>query len=362
MPPEKLTGMPDRESFVNRRRYLRLLGLAAGATAFAPTARAATQVHLGKEGLSDGDLVDPYLEEHWRNGNEVLLPAGTYKWDGGGLGITGGDAVLRSVGGAAVLERQADVIDVDIRATSGTIELRDLVIRGAAGEDGRIRSEAERGATVRHVNVRQPDGTDGDSEGTAFYTPRDHAGLVEYRGCEARGWGNNGIYASSPGKSDGGQGAVRVIGGYFENNNIASVRLGSPMSVVRDAVIVNDGQAPSRLESGRRQRGIRIRDKGDDIRVKNCHVTHTYTGDGSGEPFVVHDGAVGGSATVNGLYVRNDDDTEAIHLKDGSYDLTGKHVVLKGSGNLGHDGELTDVCVGGNCRRIRTKRIPLRNG
>jgi hypothetical protein len=42
-------------------------------------------VNLADQGLSDGDDISPYLQEHVKNGNTVVLPTGTYSWDGSGL-------------------------------------------------------------------------------------------------------------------------------------------------------------------------------------------------------------------------------------------------------------------------------------
>ncbi|WP_435362225.1 right-handed parallel beta-helix repeat-containing protein [Haloarchaeobius sp. DFWS5] len=92
------------------------------------------------------------------------------------------------------------------------------------------------------------------------YTGSD--GELTYRDCHIEGFGNNGLYAST------GEGAVKVEGGVFKNNDRTQVRLGAPGSYVKDAEIIVDD--PER--GGQNQRGIRLSDNSGPITIENCDI------------------------------------------------------------------------------------------
>src|SRR6056297_1923569 len=89
-------GNSGKDSLIDRRSGLQAVGGTAAAVALGSTissvgaqvSGADTVVDLGEEGLTSGDDIDPYLEEHFVSGNEVHIPAGEYNTSGDGLGGT----------------------------------------------------------------------------------------------------------------------------------------------------------------------------------------------------------------------------------------------------------------------------------
>ena len=72
------------------------------------------------------------------------------------------------------------------------------------------------------------------------YVHKETEGTIKFIDCVIHGMPNNAIYASAPGESDGGNGAIHVERGVFKNNNVASVRIGGDGSSVRDAKFIFD--------------------------------------------------------------------------------------------------------------------------
>jgi hypothetical protein len=70
-----------------------------------------------------------------------------------------------------------------------------------------------------------------------IYVNKDHAGTLDIKNVNLQEFPNNGIYASSPGKSDGAGGVVQIEDSYFADNLVASVRLGSEGSYARNCVV-----------------------------------------------------------------------------------------------------------------------------
>ena len=211
----------------------------------------------------------------------------------------------------------------------------DLLLEGIdieyAGEQsgGQVRVVADDDATVRDVRmgsidapnlslfrieVTDEDGTavvenfssesnDEDNETTGVFVGEHHAGTLTFRDCEIKNYGDNGLYGSAPGTSDGAGGTVHVETGTFRNNNISNVRLGTTGSSARDVeVVVDNGPAVDSVN----QRGIRLRRQHDQL-VENCEITYT---EGAGDSFgaiVFH--SDNGGATIRDTSVTVDKDT-----------------------------------------------------
>jgi len=81
MAPRHEDETDQKKRLIGRRTLLKLTGAAAVGTGLSATfgnAYAQT-IDLGAKGLSPGDDLSPYLDTHWRSGNEVHIPGGTYK-------------------------------------------------------------------------------------------------------------------------------------------------------------------------------------------------------------------------------------------------------------------------------------------
>src|SRR6056297_2028040 len=330
---------------LNRRDYMRLGGAAVGAAALgvgattSVSAQTGTVVDLGEEGLSEGDEIDPYLEEFVDDGVEVRVPEGEYDWNGDGFTGASRDAAI--VGqGEVILNNTAGDWYQTIKASGGTVEIRNFTVRGeATGENTRFRLDAESDGRIVVDNLNFPDGSEDGGEAKAFYVPRDHAGVIEIRNCYYSGFDDNGIYASSPGYDDGNDGQVIVENCTSHNNNIAGIRIGSSESVVRNCLIINDDESPSSPSGARNQRGIRVRAPGDDIVIEDCEIIHSY--DGAGAPIQLHRTAEGGSGTINNVRILNNTDNDAISDQDGNTaeGWSGGKISITGSGDLSYPSE-----------------------
>ena len=334
---------------LNRRDYMRLGGAAVGAAAVgvgATTSVAAqtrTVVDLGEEGLSDGDEIDPYLEEYVDNGVEVRVPEGEYDWDGKGFTGASGDAAI--VGqGEVILNNTAGYYYQLIKATRGTIEIRNFTVRGRlTGDGGRFRLQTNSSSKVLVENLNFPDGSKAGAKGKAFHVPPNHAGVVEIRNCYLSSFDDNGIYASPAGADKDGQ--VIVENCTAHNNNIAGIRVGSTDSIVRNCLVINDEEAPESRRGQRNQRGIRVRRPGKNIRIENCEIIHSFTG--TGAPIQLHRGAEGGTGTINNVRILNNTSSTAIYDQDGNTasGWTGTNISITGDGDLGYPSKF-DVTTG----------------
>ena len=338
---ERQSDESGQKAQLNRRDYMRLGGAAVAAAAIggvgattSVVAAPETVVDLGAEGLSEGDEIDPYLEEFVDDGVEVRVPEGEYDWDGDGFTGASRDAAI--VGqGEVILNNTAGDWYQTIKARGGTVEIRNFTVRGeATGENTRFRLDADEDGRIVVDNLNFPDGSEDGAEAKAFYAPRDHAGVIEIRNCYYSGFDDNGIYASSPGYDDGNDGQVIVENCTSHNNNIAGIRIGSSESVVRNCLIINDDASPESPSGARNQRGIRVRAPGDDIVIEDCEIIHSY--DGAGAPIQLHRTAEGGSGTINNVRILNNTDNDAISDQDGdtAETWTGTNISITGDGDL----------------------------
>ena len=253
----------------SRRSYLGLVGgvITAGSVVSQPAMATPTPVDLGEQGLSDGDVIDPYLDEAFVGGARVEIPAGSYEWEGGGFeGASENAAVVGQ--GDVTLELTSDSFRNNVRAESGTVELRNLTVRGKPSEKSHFRLETNEAATIIVDSLNFPDGAENETKCRPFYVPRDHAGTVDIRNSYFSSFSDNGIYASSPGYEDGAGGRVLIENCVAHNINIAAIRVGSSDSVVRNCLIVNDDKTRlgvridrCRRRCGRRLGGFRYRNR-----------------------------------------------------------------------------------------------------
>ena len=337
---------------LNRRDYMRLGGAAVGVTALggvgATTAVAAdtdTVVDLGEEGLSQGDEIDSYLQQYVDNGVEVRVPEGEYDWDGSGFTGAVRDAAI--VGqGEVILNNTAGYYYQTVRARGGTVEIRNFTIRGRATGDGaRFRLQTTSSGKILVDNVNFPDGSEEGAKAKAFYAPRRHAGVIEIRNCYFANFDDNGIYANSPGYSDGEGGQIIVENCTSRNNNISGIRVGSDNSIVRNCLVINDDLSPASNRGTNNQRGIRVRSDGDNLVIADCEIIHSFTGVGS--PIQLHRGAEGGSGTISNVRILNNSSSTAIADQDGNTAAgwTGSDISITGDGDLRYPSHF-DVTTG----------------
>jgi len=300
-----------------RRSYLRAgagVALAASTGLTLPVAAAPTVVDLGEYGLTDGDEIDDYLKTYVADNTEVKIPTGEYDWSGEGFtGATENAAIIGD--GEVILNNTVGEYYQLISAESGTIELMNFTVRGAAtGEGARFRLEAADEATITVDNLNFPDGSEAGAKAKAFYVPREHAGVVQISDCYIRGFDDNGIYANSPGSDDGASGEVHVSHCVAHNNNISGIRIGSDDSSVEHCLVINDEPAPESQDGTLNQRGVRVRSDGNNIDISDCTIIQRV---GVGAPIQLHRGAEGGSGTISNVRIHNETDSKAIEDQNG---------------------------------------------
>lgn len=130
-----------------------------------------------------------------------------------------------------------------VLVTHGGLEMRDVEIAGFSPYN---RNGGQRGlycdvlsrdgvADIERYVYRGPSQVGNYPQGTqAFLADEHHRGTIYCRDWHIENAGENGIYASRT------SGDVRVEGGYFRNNEVASVRVCGEGSYVRDATVVID--------------------------------------------------------------------------------------------------------------------------
>lgn len=279
-----------------------------------------------------GDPINPVLEELAGDDTLLYFPEGRYLMDdswnireftdfamvGDGATVVpepGYTGYLLVIGWKGVTRNvRFENFTFDFRRPdTGARPLQVLADDGLLVRDVTVRGRQEVGQGMMRFDVtspggeglverlRLPDGAAADTWTAGCLVGSMSVGTLTLRDCEAVGFPNNGLYASpAPGR-------VRVEGGYFANNGIASVRL-SGDSVVRGTHIRCD--TASRPFDN--MRGIRLR-HGSNALIEDCTVEMldaTYS-DGAitVEPLME-------SATVRDTTVRADADTvPAIRVK-----------------------------------------------
>lgn len=153
----------------------------------------------------------------------------------------------------------------------GESVIRDVTCLGSCSNQismVRVQVTDEQGS-ARFENFEARNSDDNQSL-TGVYVGENHAGDLLFEDCLLDHFSDNGLYASSPGGEGGGDGAVRVVGGEYRNNNISGVRLGSTGSTAQDVTVVVDSKTPG--WGGLNARGIRLRNKSGQV-IDNCRIT-----------------------------------------------------------------------------------------
>jgi len=322
----------------SRRTFMRAVGVGAAATAVGTASTAGAvgaenTVDLGTEGLSNGDLIDPYLEEHFTDGNEVRIPAGEYDYTGDGLGGEKADCALVGSADGVTFNRPEDP-EVEVRptimATDGTVRIENITIRGKRGEaQSRWRVGAEEGATMEVFNVNLPDGTIDGSDSTGIYAGSDHAGTLRCKACYFEQLGNVAMYVSDP--YTGGDGKVVVEGCVFRNVNSSMLRFAPTDSVVRGCYFEGTEEPPATHTGGTTLRGIKVDDAGTGALIEDCDFYFTR----GSNPIRLHYRGEGGSGTIRNVRIYNDGDSDAIQQDwETEGDWVGEDIHLTGGGNL----------------------------
>ncbi|QLH81187.1 right-handed parallel beta-helix repeat-containing protein [Halosimplex pelagicum] len=306
------------QTLLNRRSYLKtgaaaVAALGAGIAGQASAAVTRHEISFDRVVNAVDDLgADPSGGEPVNDafdvaaGTLVEVPEGTYQFDGrlqvsDRVGFVGtGEAAFRPPEGfnGFLLESTAnrfllESIDFDIRAADTTTAVRVKVDRRFHLEDiefvgrGSHPDQEEVNALTLSIgaddgtgivnNVRIPKiGVPGKYKGgegrAGSWVGSSHAGTIRFVDCDMREAGNNALYCSRN------SGNVQVVGGYWENNSPASVRLSGDGSYVEDATLVTDIERYDGPELGDQlnPRPVVVEqgwaDKPAGCRVSNCDI------------------------------------------------------------------------------------------
>ncbi|QLG64135.1 right-handed parallel beta-helix repeat-containing protein [Halorarum salinum] len=143
--------------------------------------------------------------------------------------------------------------------------LRDVSVSGRQDVDtDTVRVDvASPDGVGRIERLRLPDGAVAMRPGiTGCEVGDDTRGDLTFADCHVEGFSDNGLYADPP------EGRVRVLGGYYANNDVASVRVNADAGSIVRGVHVRCDEPRQRFEN---MRGIRLRG-GDDVLVEDCLV------------------------------------------------------------------------------------------
>ncbi len=350
---------------MDRRTYLKSAGAVLGSCVLASTGAAAIEyertVNIVEAGAdpTGSQPIDDVFQRVAQDGTLVKFPEGEYLvnhlslYSLSNFGMRAvGDATLVPganydtdtwIGGAETenlliegftIDTTSDGVSPTVTISSyGGLIVRDVLKRGPQNDGSTAFSFriVDPNGVGLVENLRIPDGdTDGNSVG--IYTNTD--GTLTVRDCHIEGFGNNGLYGS------GSDGPVQVEGGLYRNNNVTSIRLGSPGSYVKSAdVVVSD----PRFDDGN-YRGIRISDGPGPVTIEDVDI-RLESGQGTGGVVAAFDG---GSFDLRNSRIHVSPDYTIV----GADQTTGHAVYVDDASGIGDPGERTiqnlSVTGGGN--------------
>lgn len=163
--------------------------------------------------------------------------------------------------------------NVDIVAFGSDWTIRNVGIDGQVSGDNPLIDVRvdDPGETCVIENVYLGDG--GDTAPGIFVKRYDHKGTVKIQDVYVSGFSDNGIYASAPSKSGGGDGDTQIENCAAINNNTANFRISGSDSYIRDSVSVAT-DVPPNIDGTKTCRGVWAR-RSDGIEVTNTDILTT---------------------------------------------------------------------------------------
>jgi len=216
----------EGKDVINRRSYLKLAGAAVGSSLAAKT------ITRGATAAASGDY------------DTIEVSAGETRRIDIGTGETFENTIV---------DITADSANVQIRANGENWTMRNVAIKGSpppkpeGGNAMMVCYDTGGDSVIEHCWFG--DGSGGgtwDNAMAGVFVHARHAGTLTVRDCYFRGWLNNALYASPPGNREneyfsggniGQGGEVYAENCYFEDNNVASIRMGSSGSYAKDCVV-----------------------------------------------------------------------------------------------------------------------------
>lgn len=318
--------------------------------------------------VDPGDRIDDLIEDLAGNNRLIQIPEGTYRMGSldlsdlrhfGIRGIPGGDVTLEQVDpdsswlgfsdGRHILVEGFDIDTTGVESTGNlNLQMPGPWLCQDVHFVGQLTTGAFRVAVMtsgRVGELRQCSAADGGVPGERSrfgFAPTGHAGEVFIRDCHGAWHTDNGIYASPPGKD--GEGPVHVIGGLYRNNNIDNVRIGSNGSSIKEVVSIQSEVA--RTANGRKQRGLWVREPGQDLRIENNEIRMVDDANAAG--ILCGSGADGASGVMRDNLIYQEPGTgPAFNINDpDGWNGSGNHI----SGGCGYNAPDDWVaCYGDEC-------------
>lgn len=254
-----------RSGQVSRRQFLKMLGLGTGVgiaavggvgyffgtkifderkdplTGFQAASLSEGAINLGEEGLSQGDNIDPYINEHWTSGSEVYIPSGSYTtemdwWD---TSVT--DATLVGDREGVELQRPDDFVFDGRISFDGHCVVENMTFSGQLGSGRhRPRLNGQSGDALMEIrNINDPIGSVGCSD--AIFMRGEGSGTIYWRWCYLSQYPNSTFYALDN------QPRLVFDGCVFRNTTNVH-RGGSDEYTVINCLYISDGDAPDFCE------------------------------------------------------------------------------------------------------------------
>ena len=260
-------------------------------------------VHLGEEGLENGDRIDEYFFEYFGGGETVFVPGGTYEWDGTGLDQPAANSEIVTNGSHRVTFELTDGATYEDRFYEPGITISGFTIRGvapASSKNGWDIQCNEEGGEIVFEDLRMPDGCRG--EGRCFYLPEEgHAGRGVVRNCLMAKFSSDTIYTDT--------GSMTVENCVFIDNNISMIRVGRGTNYVRNNLLLFEGDTRPAENGGIAVRGIRVREPGTTY-IEGCDLVWTHGTEDAEQradnPIELHEGAEGATGIVRDTRIYNE--------------------------------------------------------
>lgn len=308
-------------------------------------------INLNNQGLSDGDYVDSYIDEHLAPGVRVEIEPGTYNSDGAAFDADLENCEVRGLGEMGDVQFDISGLNsrTDIHAANGSVVIRNITRVGEA-ENCRHKFSTADDAELTLVRYNHPDGMADGTEDSIYWIPNASSNgphnnnLVRLLWCHAEHAADNGAYL----EAENTPGSLIIVGGLYKDSNISALRFGGLDNTrVYGATVVQTGAAPTHGSSGYNLRGMRVNEDGDGHHIDNCDIYHTAS---SYTPIEFNDDAAGSSGEMENIRVYTESSASAIE-EDGSaasgWDIHDIHVT--GPGDLTVEPSASNVCTGSGC-------------
>lgn len=266
-------------------------------------------INLNRQGLTEGDVIDPWINEYIGDGVRLEINAGVYQHDGTVQDIEHSNFEI--VGTAPLGEVVWIVEDVDaawdIHCTGGTGVIANISREGIA-QDASIRATAASGAELIFKHYQLPDGMAEGSSAAGIRTPSTSSnpphneGTLRFLWCNIQYATDGGLDIDGPAP-----GQAVVVGGYYGHNNVINTSIGLPSTRMYQVGIQGAEGVPA---SGglTAWRAFRVRAPGDDIVIDDCDIIQ----DMDTVCVRFREEATGGSGEMMNTRIENNGDTVAI--------------------------------------------------